>query len=73
MMMSAGSITVTLPASVAGEIPVLARRLVDRMHELLERNTEGQVNGVEREELEALVEMAEFAQLVATAVRQATP
>ena len=68
-----GLITVTLPASIAGDMPVVAQRLVDRMHALLERNTDGQLNPVERDELEALVEMAEFAQLVAAAVRKAVP
>jgi hypothetical protein len=67
------SITVTLPASVATEIPLLAEKLLDRMHHLLERNTEGQISPLEREQLESLVEMAEFAQLVASAVRRAAP
>ena len=71
--MAPGLITVTLPASVANDMPVMAQRLVDRMHELLERNTDDQLDPVEREELEALVEMAEFAQVVAAAVRKAMP
>ena len=71
--MSADSITVTLPADVASEIPVIAQRLVDRMHELLERNTDGQLSAAEKDDLEALVEMAEFAQIFASAVRKATP
>lgn len=71
--MPSGSITVTLPASVAADIPVMAQRLVDRMHELLERNTDGHLSDAEREEVEALVEMAEFAQLFASAVRKAAP
>lgn len=66
------SITFTLPTNVAGEIPVLAQRLLDRMHQLLERNTDGQLNPIERDEVAALVEMAEFAQMVAVAVRKAT-
>lgn len=70
--MTHGSITVTLPASVACEFPTMAQRLVQRMHDLLERNTEDQLNELEREELEALVEMAEFAQVFATAVHKAS-
>jgi hypothetical protein len=31
------------------------------MHDLLERNSEGQISPLEREQLESLVEMAEFA------------
>jgi hypothetical protein len=71
--MSGDSITLTLPASVATDVPVMAQRLIDRMHELLERNTEWQLNSIERDELEALVDMAEFAQLVASAIRKAAP
>jgi len=68
--MGGESITVTLPASVAHDLPIMAERLVERMHVLLERNTEGQLSELEREELEALVEMAEFAQVFATAVHR---
>jgi len=71
--MATGSITVTLPVSVANEFPVMAERLTERMHDLLERNTEGQLNDLEKDELRALVEMAEFAQVFATAVHRATP
>jgi hypothetical protein len=39
------------------------------MHRLLERNTEGALSPVEREELEKLVEMAQFGQLVSMALR----
>lgn len=66
----ASAITVTLPASMAGEVPVMAQRLVDRMHQLLERNTEGTLNPLEKDELAALVDMAEFAQVLATALHQ---
>jgi hypothetical protein len=41
------------------------------MHALLERNTEGTLNATEREELETLVEMAQFAQILAMAVQGA--
>ena len=71
--MSTESITVTLPAGVAHEIPIMAERLVQRMHNLLERNTEGQLNDLEKDELQALVEMAEFAQVFAMAVHRVTP
>ena len=71
--MDTESITVTLPASVAHELPVMANRLVERMHDLLERNTEGQLNELEQEELQALVDMAEFAQVFAMAVHRASP
>jgi hypothetical protein len=71
--MSSEPITLTLPASIASALPTMAGRLVDRMHELLERNTEGQLTAVERDELEGLVEMAQFAQLLAAAVQKTVP
>jgi hypothetical protein len=66
-------VTLTLPASVATAIPAMAQRLVDRLHELLERNTDGQLTANEREELESLVDMAQFAQVFAAAVQKAAP
>ena len=71
--MAADPITLTLPASVAGAIPSMAQRLVDRMHELLERNTDGQLTSHERDELESLVDIAQVAQVFAAAVQKATP
>jgi len=39
------------------------------MHELLERNTEGTLTPIERQEVETLVEMAQFSQLVALSLQ----
>jgi hypothetical protein len=66
-------VTLTLPASLANALPAMAQRLIDRMHELLERNTDGQLSAHERDELESLVDMAQFAQVFAAAVQKATP
>lgn len=66
------TIVVTLPRSVVPELPSLSRGLTDRMHSLLERNTEGGLTAIEREELETLVEMAYFAQILTMAVHGAT-
>jgi hypothetical protein len=71
--MAADAITLTFPANVASTIPTMAGRLLDRMHELLERNTEGKLSATEREELEGLVGMAEFAQVLAAAIQKAAP
>jgi hypothetical protein len=71
--MATDPITLILPASVATAIPTMAQRLVDRMHELLERNTDGQLTPTERDELENLVGMAQIAQVFAAAVQKATP
>lgn len=66
------TIVVTIPRAIVPELPSLSRGLIDRMHSLLERNTEGALNAVEREELETLVEMAQFAQILTMAVQGAT-
>ena len=69
MRTSTEPITLTLPPEVASELPTLSRQLNDRMHELLERNTNGELCPIERSELETLVYMAHFAQILALAVR----
>jgi hypothetical protein len=61
------TVTLHLPRALVPELPALAADLLERMHELLERNTEGTLSGVERAELETLVKMSEFAQLLAMA------
>ena len=67
----ADTVTLTLPRALASDIPALADDLIDRMHELLERNTEGTLSATERGELATLVQMAQFAQILALAVHQA--
>jgi hypothetical protein len=57
------TMVLTLPRAVVPELPALSRGLSERMHGLLERNTEGMLSATEREELETLVEMAQFAQI----------
>lgn len=63
-------VTITLPRSMLPELPDFASVLNDRMHELLERNTEGTLGDGERAELESLVQMAQFAQILAMATQQ---
>ena len=63
-------VTITLPRSLMPELPAFAEALNDRMHELLERNTEGTLSASERVELESLARMAPFAQILATALQQ---
>lgn len=67
MVMPSDTVTLRLPRALIPELPALAADLRARMHELLERNTEGLLTDVERAELETLVKMAEFAQLLALA------
>jgi len=63
-------VTITLPRSIMPELPTFADALNDRMHGLLERNTEGTLSESERAELESLVQMAQFAQIFTMATQQ---
>ena len=63
------AVTLTLPRSAVGEVISLSASLVDRMHKLLERNTDGAVTSIEREELDTLVRMAHFAQILSMALQ----
>lgn len=72
--MTDDAVTVTLPRSAVGDVLSLSAALLDRMHDLLERNADGVLPAVEREELETLVQMAQFGQVVSMALRaQAKP
>ena len=66
-MNPADAVTLTLPRSMLPELPALAKSLNDRMHELLERNTEGTLVGTERAELETLVQVAQVVESLAMA------
>jgi hypothetical protein len=68
---AAENLVLTIPRAAVPALPALSRGLNDRMHALLERNTEGALTATEREELETLVEMAQFAQILAMAVHGA--
>jgi hypothetical protein len=63
-------VTITLPRSIVPELPTFASALNDRMHGLLERNTEGTLSESEHVELESLVQMAQFAQIFTMATQQ---
>jgi hypothetical protein len=67
----ADSVQLTLPRSVVAELPSLSAELTQRMHALLERNTDGQLSETERAELEMLVRMAQLADIFAMAARTA--
>ncbi len=74
MIQAADPITFCVPRTVLSDIVQLSAELTDRMHELLERNTNGQLGSTERAELETLVRMAEFGQIVSMALQpQAMP
>ena len=69
MIAANDAVTVTLPRSTVGGILALSAELTDRMHALLERNTDGALGAVEKVELETLVQIAHFGQMVSMAVR----
>jgi hypothetical protein len=74
MTPTADPVTFSVPRTILSDIVRLSADLIDRMHELLERNTDGKLNATERRELETLVQMAEFGQIVSMALQpQGTP
>ena len=64
MTPDADSVVFTVPRAAVTDVKSLSDSLVERLHELLERNTEGTLSEVEREALVTLVQMAQFAQIV---------
>ncbi len=58
------SVTVTLPRSAIQDVLSLSSDLNDRMHALLERNTDGNLTEVEKSELEILVRMTHVSQIL---------
>jgi len=69
MIHTADAITFSVPRTVLTEIVELSADLTDRMHELLERNTEGQLQPSEMAELQTLVRIAQFGQIVSMALQ----
>lgn len=65
MNQSLDTISVSIPRAIVGQLRIMADDLTDRMHNLLERNTDGALSPAERRELETLVYMAQFAQVLA--------
>ncbi len=66
------TVSIKLPRKVAATIVHHSPAVVDWMHHLLERNTDGLLNPTERAELEALVELAQVKQLLALALGDGT-
>jgi len=69
MIQAANAVTISIPRDVLTDILQLSGELTDRMHELLERNTDGRLGPTEKSALETLVRMAEFGQIVSLAVQ----
>ncbi len=64
----ADPITVSVSRGLFSDIVQLSAEFTQRIHELLERNTDGHLTSIEKSELEALVRVAEFGQIVAMAM-----
>jgi hypothetical protein len=73
MIVRDDTITLTLPRSSVGGILDLSAELTDRMHALLERNTDGELTTVEKQQLDTLVRMAHFGQIVSMALSAVMP
>jgi hypothetical protein len=69
MVQLADPVTVSVSRTVLTGIVELSAELADRMHQLLERNTDGQLGATGKAELETLVRMAEFGQIVSMALQ----
>jgi hypothetical protein len=70
----AESVTVALPRSAVRDVLTLSSDLHDRMHALLEQNTDRKLTAIERSELEALVRVAQIGQILSMSLRDlATP
>ena len=70
MIQATDPITVSVPRTVLSDIVHLSDELTDRMHALLERNTDGALNPLEKSELETLVRISQFGQIVSMALGQ---
>jgi hypothetical protein len=69
MIQAADPISLMMPRALASEIIELSSDLTDRMHELLERNTDDLLTPVEKAELRKLVSITEIGQIVAAAMQ----
>lgn len=72
IVMPEDTITITLPRCVVEQISSPSAAMLDRMHDLLERNAEGQLAAVEREELEALVGWVQCSQVMSQILADVT-
>ena len=66
------NVTFSLDRRAADHITRMSPAMADRMHHLLERNTDGDLNPIEHAELEALVELAQVKHLLTLAIAAAT-
>jgi hypothetical protein len=63
------TVTVTFPRPVLTGLAGISASITDRLHALLEKNTEGVINATEKQELEGLVRIAQVDQIVTMALQ----
>lgn len=61
-------VTITVSKALLAELEHISEPLVDRMHELLERNTDGLLTEGEKAELERTVQLVEIGQIFSMAL-----
>jgi hypothetical protein len=66
----ADPVTVSFSRGLAADLTQLSSELSDRLHELLERNTDGNLTPTEAAELRGLVRITEFGQILSAAMQQ---
>ena len=73
MVQATDPVTISVPRDVLLSIVELSSDMTDRMHQLLEKNTDGHLRPHEKAELESLVRIAELGQIAAVALRPKDP
>jgi hypothetical protein len=73
MVQATDSVLISIPRTMLSTISELSPALTDRLHQLLEKNTNGDLRLHEKFELETLVQMAEFGQIVTMALQSKGP
>jgi|GEM_PF-5153818 len=61
--------TLSLPRKLMSDIAHPCDELNSPMHELLEKNADGALGAMEKAELAAMVRVAEFGQIISTALQ----
>lgn len=69
MSQTADPIIISVPRAVLSDMSHMPSDLLDRMHELLERNTDGTLNPTESAELKAIVRMAQLSEIASLALQ----
>ena len=62
-------VTISLPREVWKEISHASPEMIERLHVLLERNTDGRLTSTERAELRVLIRIAEVCQIISQALQ----